>query len=307
MKYTNHVVSLFIGQFLAPTIAGPNGPITNHMENKENKHGHKIQTTEDEEWIVANYDFDTSIKLRFSKKTSETSWIEIFKYDDATKEYTESLWMTFCGDQDYASCTPAERKSDIVTIGAGGGIPNQMSAEQWPLNPDSHPRSASPIFFYEACIYDTNYDEDTYLGQCLEFTISNIPTNAVEDATIRSKKTSVVSIGDKIEAIFKTQLNYSNQWIGLFKKGAKNNPDDSQGLESDGESIGYYTGCNSKEGDQGEGNFLCSEKKKSGTVDIDTTGLARGKYYLCLVFTNNAPYDYYKCATKLITLKPSTY
>jgi len=301
MKYTNHVVSLFIGQFLALTIAGPNGPITNHKENKENKHGHKIQTTENEEWIVPNYDFDTSIQLRFSKKTPETSWVGIFKYNDATEKYTESLWMTFCGDQNQVSCTSSERKSDIVTIGAGGGIPNQMYGEQWPLNPDS-PLSASQNLFYEACIYDTIDGEDDYLGQCLEFTISNIPPNAVEDANIWSKRTYVFSIGEKIEAIFKTQLNYSNQWIGLFKKGAKNNPDGSEGLESDGESISYYTGCNSKEGDQGDGKFLCSKKKQSGTVDIDTTGLAKGKYYLCLVFTNNAPYDYYKCAKRLITL-----
>eukprot|EP00588_Corethron_pennatum_P012560 CAMPEP_0194280194 /NCGR_PEP_ID=MMETSP0169-20130528/16207_1 /TAXON_ID=218684 /ORGANISM="Corethron pennatum, Strain L29A3" /LENGTH=306 /DNA_ID=CAMNT_0039024827 /DNA_START=61 /DNA_END=981 /DNA_ORIENTATION=- len=306
MKYTNHVVSLFIGQFLALTIAGPNGPITNHKENKENKHGHKIQTTEDEEWIVANYDFDTSIQLRFSKQTSETSWVEIFKYTDATGNYTESLWMTFCGDQDELSCTPSERESGIVTIGAGGGIPNQMSGEQWPLNPDS-PLSASQNIFYEACIYDTIDGEDEYLGQCLEFTISNIPTSAVEDAKVRSVKKGAFFIGDKIETKFNTKINYSNQWVGLFKKGKNNNPSGPEGLESDGEAIGYYTGCNSKEGDQGEGNYLCSEQKRIGTVDIDTTDLARGKYYLCLVFTNNAPYDYYKCATKVITLRQNTY
>jgi len=301
MKYTNHVVFLFIGQFLAPTIAGPHGPVK-YTKNE-------IQTTMDEEevepeWVIANYAFDTPIQLRFSNPVSKTSWVSIFKYDDAIGNYTESLWMTFCGDQEYdePSCTEAERKSGIVTIGAGGGIPNQMENEQWPLNPGP---ALNPNF-YEACIMDDvenyYYEEDYAVGQCLEFTISPPPQKVLKDAVIGyTSETNFknMKVGDILTARF-ANIYSSNQWIGLFKRGRTNNPK-GVGLQSAAAHV--YTGCNSEEGDQGRDMFLCSVKHKKGTVTINTTGLEKGKYYLCLVLNNDLPYINYKCQKKLLKLK----
>eukprot|EP00588_Corethron_pennatum_P014447 CAMPEP_0194278556 /NCGR_PEP_ID=MMETSP0169-20130528/11688_1 /TAXON_ID=218684 /ORGANISM="Corethron pennatum, Strain L29A3" /LENGTH=306 /DNA_ID=CAMNT_0039022775 /DNA_START=98 /DNA_END=1018 /DNA_ORIENTATION=+ len=306
MKFTNHVVFLFIGQFLAPTIAGPYGPV-NYTKNE-------IQTTMDEEeddseWIVANYAFDTPIQLRFSNPVSTTSWVSVFSGGSTAKEWedewTESLWMTFCGDQEYdkPSCTEAERKSGIVTIGAGGGIPNQMEYEQWPLNPGP----ALTPDFYEACVMDwVKNDDGEYEAdwvQCLEFTISPPPQTALKNAVIgyaKKFKFRNTQVGEPLKAKF-AKIYYSNQWVGLFMKGSTNNPNTEVGLQSAAAHV--YTGCDSEEGDQGPDMFLCSVKRKSGPVEIDTTGLEKGQYYLCLVLNNDPPYINYKCHKKLLQLK----
>ena len=216
--------------------------------------------------------------------------------DEYPEDATLLGFLYDCNSQDEDGCEPQE--SGSVTF----------SAE----DPKSYytyysEGSEDPIRFgnYIVCYAELTYEDgdcmaEELLADCKKIKVKPIKKKVINGATIAPKKNKRKQ-GEIIQVSFKTKHPIVNQWIGLFPEENGGPPESPL---DDKDVIWNYTGCKDHTGDQKESSN-CIKKKKKGTVKmgeqevVEGFGmwpLAVGKYYPCLVWVADTPYDKFLCA-----------
>jgi len=143
------------------------------------------------------------------------------------------------------------------------------------------------------------------ISNCLRLEVKAPNTKMTDKAKIAFKKKKI-NVGQAFEAKFKTPIKIPNQWVGLYRE---ENGGPPTGDLADKELLWGYTACPTQAGDQTETNN-CFNQKKKGTIELNQNHLSednpisvwpvpKGKYYICINFHSNEPYDVYKCSGKI--------
>ncbi len=225
---------------------------------------------------------DIEVSFTYSKATNQ-NWIGIFEAGaDTSSDSSVALWAFFCGDQITSNCpnsgTAIFRASD----------PKTSYHEEFPLNPQD----------YTACIMDQFY-EPHYEIACKAFTVMDLPAHAVTNSTLTPSKSSY-TFPEPIAADFFAAVPIQNSWIGVYRSS-----DISEGMSEIPEPLlRVYSACNNQQGDQLQSNY-CASKVDNGSVTINTRALPSGRYFLCMSFYSNQPYEKFICSSSSIDVDVS--
>lgn len=257
--------------------------------------------------VKGKHTFGKDIKVTFENpnpSTGQYPWIGIFEdtgglpLDNVPDLDLLQAWLNDCNSQD--DCDSVVDKGKV-----------KFSAK----DPKHHyyDNGYSPLRQgkYIVCYLNEYYDEDDddaddkneLLADCMKTKIKKPRGKIKKKAKIEPLSTQL-GVGDDIEAKFDTPVAIVNQWVGLY---AEENGQAPKGDLDDKDLLWGYTGCDTLDGDQEETNN-CVKKKKTGTVtlnennmDIDdgddaTWPVPKGRYYMCVNFHANKPYNFYKCS-----------
>jgi len=221
---------------------------------------------------------------------SERYYIAILKGWTIAEDGPEhiSLLSRVCAEVDRGTC---DRANGEVTFSVKDTI--SELEDTFPLHSGK----------YRACIMDSSRDTHAHLA-CKRFKIKKMPRKHIEIAAVNPTKTSY-EYGDPIDANFSTiKMSTVRQWIGIYPLSQVESHLAGEEKELPRERIWIYTGCNNQTGDTING---CSIKNRKGSVSfnqhtLDTTHpssswpLQQGQYALCMIFTYDRPYNYWKCS-----------
>jgi len=168
---------------------------------------------------------------------------------------------------------------------------------------------------YVVCFLNDVYDVDatddgseaidqTLITDCKRFQVRKPKKKMKKKAKVIAKRK--IKFGDDFTATIKTPVPIPNQWVGVYKaeKGkAPKGPLDDKAL------LWGYTACETQEGDQAE-TTNCNAKSKNSKIslgenflNIDNVKavwpLKKGKYFMCVNFHSNVPYNQFKCSKNI--------
>jgi len=281
------------------------------------------------------YNFGEAIKVDFTNgSTNESSsfpYFAIFSDVESNKTLDEVpdfehflAWQNDCGGQEDCNC---EGQEDCELPLSGGSV--EFSAED--------PKEAYYYYYeynnyeytygygyfpfrdgkYIMCFINDIYDADAEdgsepIGQelitdCQRFSVEQPKKKMKKKAKVIPKRK--LTVGQNFTATIKTPVPISNAWFGIYKPVKGKAPTG----DLDGKALYWgYLACDSQEGDQSE-TTNCAAKKKTNKVSIGAGHLntdkpnikwpqKKGKYFMCVHFHSNKPYDLFKCSKK-ITVK----
>ena len=229
-------------------------------------------------------------------------WIGIY-IDDGTapQELPDSsnlvAWQWTCGGQD--ECKHEDKvQRGVLTFGPKD--PDSSEEYHYPMKSKSYLVCAANYEGY----YDGGY-YDSLVTDCEPFTVLPHKPEMITKARVNTKRGLKIKVSDPIIAKFRTPIAIANQWIGLYPELNGKPPEGDLDCLS---TMWVYTGCDGQDGDQDNDN--CVKRKKRGEVtlfgdehmdtdcDENSWPVPAGYYYLCVVFTDDAPYLVYKCSDK---------
>jgi hypothetical protein len=256
--------------------------------------------------VKKKHAFGKDIKVTFENpnpSTGQYPWIGLFEdtgtqpLDDVPSMDLLHAWLNDCNSQE--DCDSVVDKGKV-----------KFSAKDPKQSYYGYGYSPLRQGKYIVCYLNEYYDEDDddadekyeLLTNCMKIKIKKPKGKIKTKANIEPLSTQL-GVGDDIKANFDTPVAIVNQWVGLY---AEENGQAPKGDLDEKDLLWGYTGCDTQDGDQKETNN-CVKKKKTGTFtfnenniddddDSTTWPLPKGRYYLCVNFHANKPYNFYKCS-----------
>lgn len=201
-----------------------------------------------------------------------------------------SVWAGTCSESHWGECS---RASDVITFSAIDTIYDDEDTV--PLHPGR----------YRACIMEPSRNHPDVRLACQHFKVKNMPKKHIDKASVTALKESY-TVGENIDGEFFTKRAVVKQWIGIYPLSEVESQLAGEEKELPEDKIWIFTGCNNQKGDTLSSG--CSIKARKGEVLFSEETLDKFDYHnslwpldpdhyvLCIVFTYDRPYYFWKCS-----------
>lgn len=247
----------------------------------------------------------------FSDKSGDTALDEVPSFDNFL------AWQNDCGGQDDCLSSPllegsvvfsaADPKEAYYYTYEYYGYDYEYGYGYFPF------RDGKYLLCFMNDIYDVDADdgaeaiEQQLITDCKRFTVKKPKKKMKKKAKVIATRN--LKVGEEFTATVKTPVPIPNSWVGIYKPVNGKAPTG----KLDGKALYWgYTACPTQQGDQKE-TTNCAAKKKTNKVSLGAGNLndekpnigwpqKKGKYFMCVNFHANKPYNQFKCSKK-ITVK----
>jgi len=176
-------------------------------------------------------------------------------------------------------------------------------------------RNGNYIMCFLNDVYDVEAVDDgaeaidqQLITDCQRFSVDKPKKKMKKKAKVIAKRQ--LKVGQNFTATVKTPVAIPNAWVGIYKPVKGKAP---TGKLDDKALYWGYLACDTQQGDQLETTNCAAKQKKNkvslgaGHSNVDKPNIMwpqkKGKYFMCVNFHANKPYNQFKCSKK-ITVKP---
>jgi len=264
--------------------------------------------------VKTKHAFGKNIKVNFENPNPSKNvytWIGVFKdtgglpLDKIPDWSLFQAWLNDCDSQ--SDCSSVVKKGSVTF--SAKDPKSYYYSDYYGYGYGYFPfRQGKYIICYVNDVYEDDDDNaeasSELITNCKRTKVKNPKAKMKKKASIKPLKLNI-GVGDAFKAKFNTPVVVVNQWVGLYAEEKGKAPKG----DLDGKLILWgYTGCPTHDGDQKE-TTNCIKKKKKGTVTLNKNSLddnctnedatwpvPPGRYYMCVNFHANTPYNFHKCS-----------